>query len=238
MEQLSFHVAEYEGPLDLILQLIAKHKLNICDVDISRLLEEYLETIAKWQETDMEIASEFMEMASRLVYMKSVSLLPRHEELEELKRELTGQLIEYQLCRKVAQLLRQRSGGMDLVVRQALKLPLDLTYTGTYPPGVLAEAYRDAAGRGARRLPPSAQMFEPLVTRPVTSVRSKIMTILRRLYESRRVGFYRLFEGSRSRSDIVATFLAILELMKGKRVRLEGEEQQLSLTWADAGKNE
>ena len=81
MEQLSFKIAETEGPLDLILQLIRQHKLDIYDIEISKLLEQYMDYIQQWQETDMEIASEFLEMASRLVYIKSVSLLPKHEEL-------------------------------------------------------------------------------------------------------------------------------------------------------------
>ena len=91
VEQLSFKIAEVEGPLDLILQLISKHKLNIYDIEITKLLEQYLAYMEEVQSQELEIASEFLEMASRLVYIKSVSLLPKHEELEEqLKRELTG----------------------------------------------------------------------------------------------------------------------------------------------------
>ena len=90
VEQLSFKVAQVEGPLDLILQLISKHKLNIYDIEITKLLEQYLAYMEVIQSREMEIASEFLEMASRLVYIKSVSLLPKHEELEEqLKKELT-----------------------------------------------------------------------------------------------------------------------------------------------------
>ena len=114
-EQLSFKVAQVEGPLDLILQLISKHKLNIYDIEITKLLEQYMDYIQQVQSQQMEIASEFLEMASRLVYIKSVSLLPKHEELEEqLKQELTGQLIEYTLCRQVAQLLKKRYVGDEL----------------------------------------------------------------------------------------------------------------------------
>ena len=87
-EQLSFKVAQVEGPLDLILQLISKHKLNIYEFEITKLLEQYMDYIQQVQSQQMEIASEFLEMASRLVYIKSVSLLPKHEELEEqLKQE-------------------------------------------------------------------------------------------------------------------------------------------------------
>ena len=110
MEQLSFKIAETEGPLDLILQLIRQHKLDIYDIEISKLLEQYMDYIQQWQETDMEIASEFLEMASRLVYIKSVSLLPKHEELEEkLKSELTGQFA-FQFFFQFLMLWQQRNG--------------------------------------------------------------------------------------------------------------------------------
>ena len=81
VEQLSFKIAEVEGPLDLILQLISKHKLNIYDIEITKLLEQYLAYMEEVQSQELEIASEFLEMASRLVYINSVSLLPKHEEL-------------------------------------------------------------------------------------------------------------------------------------------------------------
>ena len=99
MEQLSFRTAEFEGPLDLLLHLIAKHKLDIYDVQISALLEQYMAYIRAAQDADLELASEFLEMASRLVYIKTVSLLPRHEEeSRQLKTELQGQLLEAQVC--------------------------------------------------------------------------------------------------------------------------------------------
>ena len=77
---LQYKLPEFEGPLDLLLTLISKNKINICDIQISELLEQYMEQISKMQEQDMDIASEFLEMASRLVYIKSVFLLPKHEE--------------------------------------------------------------------------------------------------------------------------------------------------------------
>ena len=82
--QLSFRVTEeYEGPLDLILALIAKHKIDICDIEITSLLEQYMAYIRARQEQDLEVASEFLEMAARLVYIKTVSLLPKYEEEEQ-----------------------------------------------------------------------------------------------------------------------------------------------------------
>ena len=100
MEKLSYRLEAFEGPLDLLLYLIAKNKLNICDIQIVDLVDQYVAQVNAMQEQDMDVASEFLEMAARLVYMKTVSLLPKHEEMDELQRELTGQLLEYQECKR------------------------------------------------------------------------------------------------------------------------------------------
>ncbi|MEE0927805.1 MAG: segregation/condensation protein A, partial [Acutalibacteraceae bacterium] len=77
-----YKTEEFEGPLDLLLQLIARNKLNIYDIKISVLVEQYLQQINLMKENEMDIASEFLEMASRLLYIKTVSLLPKHDEVE------------------------------------------------------------------------------------------------------------------------------------------------------------
>ncbi|MBP1582259.1 MAG: segregation/condensation protein A [Oscillospiraceae bacterium] len=222
MEQLSFRIAETEGPLDLILQLIRQHKLDIYDIEISKLLEQYMDYIKQWQETDMEIASEFLEMASRLVYIKSVSLLPKHEELEEkLKSELTGQLIEYTLCKQVAQLLRATWQGDSLFVRPMQVLPKG-EYEGRHKKSELLDAYLSAIGK-RQNIKPSQQVFEPLVAKRMVSVSSRITMILNRLYQQPRSSFLSLFEGQQDRAEIVATFLAVLELVKNKRVTISAD---------------
>lgn len=229
MEKITFQVAEYDAPLDLILTLISRHKLNIVDIDISSLLEQYLATIRSWKEVDMEVSSEFLEMASRLVYIKTVSLLPRHEEeSEKLRQELTGQLIEYRLCKAAARQLGDVSLYGDLFVRQPSPIEVDQTYTLTHPPGVLYAALADALGKGARRLPPPPESFDPLVARPVVSVASKIFTVLRSLRRRGALSQDRLFAAAGNRSGIVATFLAVLELIKSGKVRLEEDEIKLN----------
>ena len=90
MIQPSFRLSEFEGPLDLLLHLIAKHKLDILDIEISELLRQYLAFIENRADQDLEVASEFLEMAARLVHIKTVMLLPRHEEeADDLKAKLT-----------------------------------------------------------------------------------------------------------------------------------------------------
>ena len=96
MEKLSYKLPAFEGPLDLLLYLVSKNKLNIFDIQISELVDQYTEHIDVMKEQNMDITSEFLEMAARLIYIKTVYLLPKHEEADELKKELSGQLIEYQ----------------------------------------------------------------------------------------------------------------------------------------------
>ncbi len=225
--QLSFRVTdEYEGPLDLILALIAKHQLNIWDIEISSLLEQYMAYIHARQQQDLEVASEFLEMASRLVYIKTVSLLPRHEEEQEkAKAELVGQLLEYQACKAAAALLGDRGeDGFGTFPHPQEEIPVDTTYRLTHPAALLAKSYWEALGRGKRRLPPQPAVFTPLVAAPVVSVGSRIIHILRLLYQTTTISLSGLFSRSRSRSEAVATFMAVLELMKAKRIRLVQED--------------
>ena len=120
-EPISYKLDVFEGPLDLLLHLIAQSKVNICDVSISELLEQYMAKITEMQEHEMEIASEFLEMAARLVYIKTVSLLPKSPEAEQLRQELTGQLLEYQECKRIAQILSEKI-SFDRFVREPMEI--------------------------------------------------------------------------------------------------------------------
>lgn len=220
--QLQFKLDVFEGPLDLLLHLIAKHKLNIYDVEISKLLEQYLDYIEQMKLADLEVASEFLEMAAHLVYIKTVSLLPKHEEADELKKELTGQLLEYQACKAAAARLALRNSGFDIFVRQPAEIPIDKTYLREHPAGDLLNAYLDVVGKAKRRLPPPASAFSGIVTRRMVSVTSRIIYVLRKLYNSGEVP-YREFFAAGDRSEMVATFLAMLELIKSKRIRVSDD---------------
>lgn len=232
METISYKLPDFEGPLDLLLFLVQKNKLNIYDIPIAEVLEQYLAAIKEMKDYDMDVASEFLEMAARLVHIKSVMLLPRYEEeTEELKRELTGQLIEYQLCQQIARRLATGYVGGDLFVREPTEIEPDLTYCRTHQATELTDAFLAAAGRGKRRLPPPAQAFSGIIARKIVSVSSRIAYVLKRLYTRKSVSYRSLFEKAESKSEMVATFLALLELIKSKRIRVDGEgkEQQVQM---------
>lgn len=234
-ETLSYKLDVFEGPLDLLLNLIAKNKLNIYDIPIAELLEQYMAQIHEMQAADMDVASEFLEMAARLVHIKSVSLLPKKEEEAALKQELTGQLLEYQQCKEAAMRLRERF-SLDGIVRAQADIPADLTYKCHHKPQELLSAYLSMLGK---KKPPEPQKPEDtiskLITRRVVSVASQIVFVLRSLWKKRHVSLKELFRGKNDPSERVAAFLAVLELVKDKRLRVDGDGEDCEIKLTNGG---
>lgn len=175
----------------------------------------------------MEVASEFLEMASRLVYIKTASLLPRCEKEDDPRAELVGQLLEYQSCKQAAALLRLRDTGWSVFTRAPMPLEIDPTYRRRHPISELTNAYWSACGRGKRRLPPQETAFTPLVAKPMVSVASRIMHLLRGFYRRGKVSLQNIWADNRDRSELVATFMAVLELLKAGRVHLAEDDTEL-----------
>lgn len=220
---ITYHFDVFEGPLDLLLSLIAKNKVDIHEISISDLLNQYMEQIDFMKKSNMDIASEFLEMASRLLYIKSVMLLPKYEEeVEELKKELAGQLIEYALCKEIANSFKTKY-DFDTFCKEPSKVEFDLTYNRIHESIDILKAYISAVGRGKKNLPPSQNSFDGIVRRKIVSVNSKIITVMRKLWRGRTVIYKELFDAAEGKSELVATFLAVLELVKGKRVRIDGD---------------
>ena len=142
MEKLSFKLEVFEGPLDLMLNLISKHKLNINDIEISKLLEQYIAYLNDCQSHDLELAGEFLDMASRLIYIKTVSLLPNSTEAEKIKQELQGTLIEYSLCKQATQTLSTMFCGDKIFAhKRIIESQVDNTYNIIHSPVILLNAY-------------------------------------------------------------------------------------------------
>lgn len=235
--QLNYKLPTFEGPLDLLLSLIAKNKINIYDIVIADLLDQYMEQIKLMQDNQMDVAAEFLTMASRLVYIKSAMLLPKHEEeAEELKKELSGQLIEYQLCKEIAAKLSVIY-DFDTFYKDASPVKFDLTYNRKHDPQDIVKGYIDAVGRGKRKLPPPQSAFAGIMERKIVSVNSRIITVMRKLWRGKRVKYAELFEAAEGRGELVATLLAVLELVKGKRVRISGNGDKAEVYMLEDRKN-
>ncbi len=225
MENLTFRLTDFEGPLDLLLYLISKDKKKIAEVEIVSLIDQYLEIVNGPQGASLESTSEFIEMAARLIYMKSVFLLPRSDEQDQLREELTGQLVEYAACKRMAQKLGEMAQGLFVAVRRPLEVEQDLTYRIRHDPAELERAYGNLMGGAKRRERPTQERFEPLVAAPFVSVASRVVYVLRNLVKGRVHYLSSLFRRSADRSENIGTFLAVLELLKAGRISLDDNAQ-------------
>ena len=225
MEQtITFKLEDFEGPLDLLLYLVSKNKMNIYDIEIVALIDQYVSMVNGLPVYQMESASEFIEMAARLVQMKSYFLLPKSEEAERMKEELTGMLVEYSACKEVAAQLRSMAEGVYTVVREPAEVELDTEYRLRHDVYLLEEAYNALQGRSRQKQPPRQEQFEPLTTAPFVSVTSRIIHVLRGLMTGRVRRFRQLFVKEGGRSQTVATFLAVLELVRAGRIAIADDE--------------
>lgn len=232
MEPISYKLEVFEGPMDLLLHLITKHKIDIYDIPILELVEQYVSYVREMQEENMDVASEFLEMAARLVYIKTVSLLPVYDEAEELKNELRDELLEYRDCKILAGKLAQMTDGFNYSVREfAEDVAPDMSYKRLHEPDELLSAYSVAAGKKLRRLPPPIETFKAIVTKKIVSVGSKIESIVTSLKKKRKTRLFDIYRQAQSRSDLIAAFLAVLELAKNKTIFVtgEGEDVQIEL---------
>ena len=223
---------DFEGPLDVIFLLLSKNKIEIQDVSITAILEQYLAYLDEMKRLDMEIASEFITMASHLMLIKTKMLLSAAEAAEaESELDLLRQsLIDRQRKEAMEQIrmaitvLEPRNDvGRCLFVKEPEPLKPDQTYRYQHKPEDLLRALDNIAERNQRRLPPPTVNFKGIVGKEPYPVTKKSTQIMRALILRGIQKLKNLFRGNRSRSEIVATFLAILELCKTNKVTLEDD---------------
>ena len=234
---------DFNGPLDLILSLLAKNKMEIQDIQISRILDQYMAWIEKRRSMDLEVASEFITMASQLMFIKSRMLLSIHDEeaISELD-QLIASLEEHQrhenyvrIQAVVPQLSDRYDIGRDYITKVPEHLQVNKVYRYSHKPEDLLRAISSAMERVDNHLPPPMAAFEGIVGREPYPVSDKAGEILQRLQRFGVTRFHALFHGNRSRSEIVATFLAVLELCKARRLRLAGTETDCTVTSIGGG---
>ena len=227
MTELNFKLDVYEGPLDVLLMLIQKHKLNIQDIEISVLLDQFLLYLERMSEADIDITADFLEMAARLILIKSAALLPK-EQAQEMKRELEGALIELALCKTMAERLKRRWLGGDIFVREPMEMEIDAQYHRTHQPEELLLAYSALSDRNKRKASYTPRSIKPIVAKSYVTVFTGVMTVLKRLHGRKSVTMEELYK-EQPRSNTVAMFLAILELSKSGRVLISEDGGSISL---------
>lgn len=229
---------DFVGPLDLILHLLSKNKMEIKDIQISLILEQYLEWLDTRKELDLEVASEFVTMASHLVYLKTRMLLSIHDEevqseMEQLIASLEARQRNenYLKIKAVIPVLEQKYGvGQNYIPKMPEPLQPEHRYQYVHEREDIRKAMLAVLERLDHRLPPPMSVFHGIVGREPYPVGEKAAEIMRRLIGTGVTRFLTLFQGNRSRSEIVATFIAVLELCKARKLHLAGTERDCTVT--------
>ncbi|MBE6552489.1 MAG: hypothetical protein E7665_10225 [Ruminococcaceae bacterium] len=219
-----FKLERFDGPLDLLITLIARHKLDIYDIPIAQILEQYLDYLDRMKEADMEITSEFILMACELLYIKSKTLLPKEEKPEEDPRKnLVEALLEYSRVRAAALFLAHREPSYYKRYYATPKPFLTVSETPQMPANALSDALSNmrialSAKKDVQKRKNVASVFS---VQPI-SVEGKIIYLLRRMLKAIKYGnsvsFSGIFADAPTKRDAVATFLAMLELVQTGRL--------------------
>ena len=226
MSQLTFNLESFKGPLDLLLVLIKKNKVNIYDIPISEILEQYLKVMDEMKELDMEVSSEFLVLAATLLQIKSKMLLPsenEEEEQEDPREELVKRLIEYKKFKEKSEFLKEiQNTGYDRYFKlpDVIERPPVVYDYSNLDGDVLFEAYKMSLIRLERKLAPSKKSFSGIVGREKSSVREKVKRIWTRLIKKTKLLFKDIFSEAKTRPEAVASFIAVLELIKMKEIKI------------------
>ncbi len=228
----SEEMQDFEGPLDLILFLLSKNRMEIQDISISLICDQYISWLEARQRMDLEVASEFVTMASHLVYLKTRMLLSIEDEEAQGEMDALIQSLEERRRNENygrVRMLTERLGpmgefGRNILLRGPESVQRGKVYEYDHERADLVLAMAEIQGRAERRLPPPSTAFREIVRQEPYPVETKAREIIRRIKEGGITRFLLLFKGSRTRSEIVATFLAVLELCRARVLRLAGSE--------------
>lgn len=225
---------DFEGPLSLILLLLSKNKIEIRDISISDILEQYLDYLEQMQSMDLEIASEFVQMAAHLLYIKTRTLLSSDEEVSEL--EVLMSSLEQLKCRDIfasvqkilPELKTASEKGLLYYAKVPEPLPVDKEYRYHHEPVDLLRAMYSIYSRGGKAVAPD--MAQSIPHRVVYSIRNKSYELLKRLKEGP-ARLDELYKQCRSRSEVVATFVSVLELCSMGSIEISRNDEAYCLSF-------
>lgn len=229
MEALTYRLEAFEGPLDLLLSLIQKNKVEITDIPISLICDQYMAYITEAERLDMDLASEFIVMASELMLIKSKMLLPKAEpEEEDPRAALAEALIKYQQAKAAAAILGKAyptfSGRM---IKDTDEISVDKTFVADQSVTSLCLAVRRIISYREEHPQADKVTFTPMIAKPIVPVEAKIVGILRHFEKKEKVSMVDLIEDAVSLPDMIAVFLGILELVKLRRIVLVESDETL-----------
>ena len=222
MENITYRLDQFEGPLDLLLTLIHKNKVNIEDIPIFLICDQYMQYITEAQDMDLEIAAEFLVMASELMLIKSKMLLPRAEEEEEDPRKtLSDALLRYQQAKEAgAKMLPLYKIFCGREVKDTDEISPDKTFVADQDKENLYRAMRRIVDFNNAMENAAKTTFTPMISKPIVPVEHKIVQIVDKLQRKRVQSLEELISDSVSLPDMIAIFIGVLELIKIRRIIL------------------
>ena len=233
MSSLKVSLEVYNGPLDLLLSLIQKNKLDIFDIPIAEITGKYLEELDFMREEEIEITSEFIVMAATLIHMKSKALLPRADEGDDdelTPEELSRRLVEYQKIKMAAKALEQ---SQFATAANFFKKPEEIEKAPPenkiFEKNVLLEALANVLERLDERAEPTMDNFKGIVEREKVSLPQKISDVWHHIKAKKRASFYSVFEGLHTKTEVITVFLAVLHLISKGRIKALEEGKSIVL---------
>ena len=222
-------IENFEGPLDLLCHLIEKNKMDIYDINLNEITEQYIQYLNEMEEMNLEIASEFIVMASTLLYLKSKNLLPKQENEEEdvTEEELIRRIIEYKKFKEISNVLKQNyieTGNRYYKEQEKIELPKQ-KLEKNYDEKIIPKIYKNLIEKKRSKINQNAKNIEKIALVENYSVASKVKEMYKVLVKQKRFVFNKLFSvNKRSKQEVVTAFSGLLEMSRRKKVETEQEE--------------
>lgn len=239
MEKILYKLESFEGPLDLLLHLINKNKVSIYDIPIVEITDQYIEAIGGMDNPELDNMSEFLVLASQLLFIKSKMLLPKKEEEDEEdpREDLARRLLEYQRYKEVsAQLRKKEFWSKYMVFRPAEKIDFPVPeYDKQHSVNELIDAFNAIYVRNLRKKQPQKRAFSGIVGREKVSVEDMVEKVCKMLSKIPRLKFHLLFRAEDSKPEMIATFLAVLEMIKLNRISADFDDEEKEFIITSSG---
>lgn len=222
-------IENFEGPLDLLCHLIDKNKMNICDIKISEITDQYISYLNAMEKLNLEIASEFLIMASTLLYLKSKTLLPTEVDPEEelTEEELLRRIIEYKKYKEITKKFKELVEQNEKKVfknPEVIELPKQ-QLENKYIQEMISKTYQELIERNAQKLNENAKNIEKIAITDTYTVESKVKVMFKELIRKRRFIFNTLFSLKKcNNQEVVTAFTGLLELSRRSKVITNQEE--------------
>lgn len=228
-KKYAIKIENFEGPLDLLCHLIEKNKMDIYDIHLNEITDQYIQYLNEMEKMNLEIASEFVVMASTLLYLKSKNLLPKQQEEEEelTEEELIGRIIEYKKFKEISKVLRQdyiENGNRYYKIQENIELPKQ-KLEKDYDSVVIPKIYKELIERNRVKINQNAKNIEKIALVENYTVASKVKEMFKVLVKQKRFVFNKLFSlNKHNKQEVVTAFSGLLEMSRRKKVETTQEE--------------